>query len=189
VGIRPWASAVFDGERLSGSWGPWPGTLPGEPEPPAAQPEPGPGQRETVQDERETVQDERETVQGQRKPLAAQPQPGPAPPSAPSGAGAVLGWATDRGPVALPVRWNAERSAAAVDSAAVEILLGARRRSPACVVFDDYGGAGPSPKRGAAVHGAGELIEDDDGVWVHLDPERLTAWAGATTGSRRADRD
>jgi hypothetical protein len=138
VGVRPHASAVFDGERLGGLWGQWPQESP--------------------------------------------PSSGPASPS--SGAGAVLGWMTDASPVALPIRWDAGRSSASLDRAAVD-GLGLSRWSPACVVVDDYGGPGPSPKRGTAVRGFGELIDDEQGMWAHVEPERVSHWSGATSHSRR----
>lgn len=138
VALRPWASALFDGERLTGLWGRWPDV------PPPAQP--------------------------------AAP--------APTGVAAVLGWCTEEGPVALPSRWDTSRSAASLDPSAAA-MLGLGRRSPACVVVDDYGGAGPRPKRGTAIHGVGELVDDGGRLWVHLEPERVASWSGATSGSRR----
>jgi hypothetical protein len=138
--VRPNASAAFDGEQLSGRWGPWPG----------------------------------------------EPSPTPTDRSA-AGAPAVLGWSSAIGPVALPARWDADRSAATLDPAGVS-ALGLRPESPASVLTDDYGGPGPSPKQGTAIHGFGRLVEDDNALWAMIEPEQLVAWNGASTGSRRRAR-
>lgn len=108
----------------------------------------------------------------------------PAPtPAGGTGTTAVLGWMSQAGPLALPVRWDAGRQAAAVDPAAVD-MLGLRRQGPGCLVVDDYGGAGPWAKQGTAIRGSGQLAEHNDGVWVAIEPERVTNWSGATSQTR-----
>lgn len=93
------------------------------------------------------------------------------------GGDAVVGWRTPDGPLALPGRWDPTETRVQVPQALVE-LAGAAGQGPACVVVDEYGGAGPAPKRGLLQRGTGTLVIDPAGAWVRIDAERVTTWRG-----------
>ena len=97
---------------------------------------------------------------------------------------AVVAWSGPDGPLALPARWQPENLEAQVPAAFLE-LSGADRRGPAAVVVDDYGRPGPSGKQGSLLRGVGEF-GGVTGGWrsLHLDPERMTTWAGVDTSTQ-----
>lgn len=96
---------------------------------------------------------------------------------------AVVAWSGPDGPLALPARWQPENLQARVPAALLD-LSGAARRGAAAVVVDDYGRPGPSGKQGSLLRGVGSF-GGVAGGWrsLHLDPVRMTTWAGVTTST------
>ena len=97
------------------------------------------------------------------------------------GVGAVLGWETGDGVVALPARWDPTTCTARVPGvlAAMAGLGGAAR---ACVVADDYGAPGPAAKSGILLRGQGRR----EGNAIHVDADRVTTWDGVDTSTEPA---
>lgn len=95
--------------------------------------------------------------------------------------GAVLGWMTDEGPLALPARWDPERSRARVPSLPLK-ESGRARTASACVCIDESGGRlGPIAKRGRLYRGTGHATVRGDTATVALDVQRVTQWKGFDT--------
>ena len=99
---------------------------------------------------------------------------------------AVLGWMTTDGPLALPARWNAERSRARVPAGPFK-AAGRRRTAPACVCVDQSEGRfGPIAKRGTLVRGMGHATLRGEVATVALEADRITRWKGFDTTTRPA---
>lgn len=102
-----------------------------------------------------------------------------------SGVSAAAAWLTEVGPVAGPARWD--ESTSRVTLPGTLVALAPPTGGQASVVIDEYGGSGPSPKRGTLLRGTGELGGDDDGhPVVSFDPEILTTWDGTETQTVRS---
>ncbi|HEV3230484.1 MAG TPA: pyridoxamine 5'-phosphate oxidase family protein [Solirubrobacteraceae bacterium] len=103
--------------------------------------------------------------------LAARAQrPGPA----------VLGWPTGRGPLALPVAWDPDRTRARVAWPRSRAPR-TGREVPVSLCFDASRGHGPSAKAGLMLRGPGRVTSDGDLV---LRPRRATFWTGFETATR-----
>jgi hypothetical protein len=100
---------------------------------------------------------------------------------APVGIGAVLGWESGDGVVALPVRWEPSTCTAQLPGALADMagLAGAARAS---VVADDYGAPGPAAKSGILLRGEGRR----EGNAVRVEADRVTAWDGVATSTEPA---
>lgn len=99
----------------------------------------------------------------------------------PSGVPAVLGWDTEAGPLAVPVRWDAD-ACRAWASPEVVGLAGLAGSARAAVVADDYGRPGPAGKTGVLLRGEAAF----DGCVARFDTERITAWDGVETRTESA---
>ena len=96
-------------------------------------------------------------------------------------ADAVLGWMTDDGPLALPARWDPERSRARVPSLPLK-EAGRARTASACLCIDDsQGRLGPVAKRGRLYRGTGHATVRGQTATVALDVQRVTQWRGFST--------
>ena len=87
------------------------------------------------------------------------------------------------GPVALPVRWFADRSQLHLPRS-LGSLLGPdalRGEMPLSVVVDDYRAPGPAAKRGSLLRGTGRVV-DGDSTCIEVEPERVVDWEGTRTG-------
>ncbi|HEX7167788.1 MAG TPA: pyridoxamine 5'-phosphate oxidase family protein [Acidimicrobiales bacterium] len=103
---------------------------------------------------------------------------------------ATLGWNTTSGPIALPVAWDGATSTATVDGG-VFTAVGAAKRGPAALTFDEWVAPGPAGKRGVMLRGDGRTErEDGDGrVVVRIEVDRAVAWDGIATSSTSGIRD
>jgi hypothetical protein len=95
-------------------------------------------------------------------------------------AGAVLGWMTPIGPIALPARWDEKTSRAHVPSAPLK-QAGGPRTATACICVDESKGRGPLAKRGRLLRGNGHARVRGDTATVALEIERVTKWKGFET--------
>lgn len=93
-----------------------------------------------------------------------------------NGSDAVVGWASDAGPLALPANWDPEGETASVPPA-LATLAGLGTKAPACVVVDEYGGPGPAAKQGVLLRGDATR----DGGSIRFSVERVTTWDGIDT--------
>lgn len=101
-------------------------------------------------------------------------------------AGAVLGWMTPLGPLALPARWDAQRSRAHIPSLPLK-ESGRTRTAPACVCIDEsQGRLGPIAKRGRLYRGTGHATVRGQTATVALDVQRVTQWKGFDTRTTAA---
>ena len=91
------------------------------------------------------------------------------------------------GPVALPVRWFAERSRLHLARPLTGLLerSAVRGRFPISVVVDDYTAPGPAAKRGALMRGEGRAIGGDL-CEIEVEAERIVEWDGTETTSGAA---
>lgn len=94
--------------------------------------------------------------------------------------GAVLGWHTAAGPVALPGHWDPAGSLCV--PAAALALTGALPGGPACLTVE-RSGARISSVRGLLVTGAGRARADGNHATVTLDADRVTWWSGEDGGT------
>lgn len=91
---------------------------------------------------------------------------------------AVLGWMADRGPLALPARWNAQTRRAQVPAGPLRDASGPRA-ADACVCIDESDGAlGPLAKRGILLRGQGHARLRGETASVLVEQERVTRWKG-----------
>lgn len=95
-------------------------------------------------------------------------------------ADAVLGWMGDKGPVALPARWDGDASRARVPSGPLR-AAGDARRALACVCVDESDGRGPLAKRGSLIRGIGHARLRGETAVITLEPDRVTRWKGFRT--------
>ena len=96
-------------------------------------------------------------------------------------ADAVLCWAGDRGPVAVPVEWDESASTASL-SPAVRELLDGPAESRVAVTVDRSEGNGAAERAGTMFRGTGRLVGDA----VEVGVERVTTWSGDSVETRRA---
>ena len=109
---------------------------------------------------------------------------GTAGPPPDAGVAAVASWLSAAGPVAAPARWDESERKVTVPASLVG--LAPLSEGKASVVVDQYGGSGPSPKRGTLLRGSGELSRVNGHAVVSLDAEMTTTWDGAETQTSRA---
>jgi hypothetical protein len=94
--------------------------------------------------------------------------------------GAVLGWHTSAGPVALPASWDPAGSIAV--PAAALTLTGALSAGPACLTVERSRNR-ISSVRGLLLSGPGRARVVGDLATVSLDAERVTWWSGEDAGT------
>lgn len=157
LAVRPSAVALVEGTGLAAAEGDWPGTR--------VAPDGGSGD-----------------AHGPEPDLAG--VPGEAAGLLGDDGECVVGWASARGPVGLPGRWDASRRAATV---APELfgLAALDRRGPACVVLDRVEEHHPEAKHGILLRGPGVASPAAGGVEVRVAPERVTWWRGSDVDTRK----
>ncbi len=96
------------------------------------------------------------------------------------GAGAVLGWHTCAGPVALPATWDPAGSITL--PAAALTLTGALSTGPACLTVE-RSRQRISSVRGLLLAGTGRARVEGDEATVSLEAQRVTWWSGEESGT------
>ena len=93
----------------------------------------------------------------------------------------VVAAVADRGPVALPGRWEAEGDRAHVPAALLKEV--GVHNGPVAVVADEYVGPGPAAKEGLILRGEGTIRRDA----IEIVPERVSEWSGVETATTTID--
>lgn len=98
--------------------------------------------------------------------------------------GAVVGWGTPDGPLAVPAAWDGDEGRALVPTP-LATLAGMAGEAPACITFDDYGAPGPAAKRGMVLRGSARVETDGAGTWAYFAPDRAAIWEGVHSETTR----